>query len=159
MQPRTGPLVASDLQRVTDVVRALRDDVDVVLVLPHWGTQYTTRTVRDQRVVARRLVQAGADLVVGGHPHWVQGVESLPGGLVVYSLGNFVFDMDTMRETQEGAVLELTYWGTELKAAELVPVVIGRDFAPRVARGERATVILDRIWSASGGPLRGSHAR
>jgi poly-gamma-glutamate synthesis protein (capsule biosynthesis protein) len=159
MQPRTGPLVASDLQRVTDVVRALRDKVDVVLVLPHWGTQYTTRTVRDQRVVARRLVRAGADLVVGGHPHWVQGVESLPGGLVVYSLGNFVFDMDFMRETQEGAILELTYWGSKLKVAELVPVVIGPDFAPRVARGERATAILDRIWSASGGPLRGSHAR
>jgi poly-gamma-glutamate capsule biosynthesis protein CapA/YwtB (metallophosphatase superfamily) len=159
MQPRTGPLNVSDLQRVTDVVRALRDEVDVVLVLPHWGTQYTTRTVRDQRVVARRLVRAGADLVVGGHPHWVQGVESLHGGLVVYSLGNFVFDMDSTRETQEGAVLELTYWGTELKAAELVPVVIGREFAPRVARGERAPAILDRIWSASGGPLRGSHAR
>ena len=158
MQPRTGPLNVSDLQRVTDVVRGLRDEVDVVLVLPHWGTQYTTQTVRDQRVVARRLVQAGADLVVGGHPHWVQGVESLSGGLVVYSLGNFVFDMDSTRETQEGAVLELTYWGTELKAAELVPVVIGRDFAPRVARGERAAAILDRIWSASGGPLRGSHA-
>jgi poly-gamma-glutamate synthesis protein (capsule biosynthesis protein) len=110
-------------------------------------------------VVARHLVRAGADLVVGGHPHWVQGVESLPGGLVVYSLGNFVFDMDFMRETQEGVVLELTYWGTELKAAELIPVVIGRDFAPRVARGERASAILDRIWSASGAPLSGSHAR
>ena len=158
MQPRTGPLNRSDLERVTDVVRGLRDEVDVVLVLPHWGTQYTTQTVQDQRGVARRLVQAGADLVVGGHPHWVQGVQSLPGGLVVYSLGNFVFDMDFSRETQEGAVLELTYWGTDLKAAELVPVVIGRDFAPRVARGERAAAILDRIWSASDRPLRGSHA-
>jgi poly-gamma-glutamate capsule biosynthesis protein CapA/YwtB (metallophosphatase superfamily) len=127
-------------------------------VLPHWGTQYTTRTVRDQRVVARRLVRAGADIVVGGHPHWLQGVESFRDGLVVYSLGNFVFDMDSRRETQEGAVLELTYWGSELKAAQLAPVVIGRDFAPRVARGQRAAAILDRIWSASGAPLRGSHA-
>ena len=158
MRPRTGPLDAADLQRVTDVVRELRDQVDVVLVLPHWGTQYTTRTVRDQRVVARRLVRAGADLVVGGHPHWVQGVESLRDGLVVYSLGNFVFDMDFMRETQEGAVLELTYWGDQLKAAELVPIVIGRGFAPRVARGPRAAAILDRVWSASGAPLGGSHA-
>ena len=89
----------------------------------------------------------------------MQGVESLPGGLVIYSLGNFVFDMDSTRETQEGAFLELTYWCTVLKAAELVPLVIGPDFAPRVARGERATAVLDRIWSASGGPLRGSYAR
>jgi poly-gamma-glutamate synthesis protein (capsule biosynthesis protein) len=69
MQPRTGPLVRSDLDRVLDIVRGLRERVDVVLVLPHWGTQYTTRTVRDQRVVARALVRAGADAVVGGHPH------------------------------------------------------------------------------------------
>lgn len=159
MQPRTGPLVPADLDRVADIVRDLRPQVDVVLVLPHWGTQYTHRTVRDQRVVARALVDAGADLVVGGHPHWVQGVESVPGGLVAYSLGNFVFDMDFSRTTQEGAVLELTFWDGHLKSARLVPVVIGADFAPRVARGPRGDAILQDVWAASGRPLRGSHAR
>ena len=158
MQPRTGPLVATDLARVTGIVRGLRGRVDVILVLPHWGTQYTTRTVRDQRVVARALVAAGADLVVGTHPHWVQGVESVRGSLVAYSLGNFVFDMDFSRRTQEGAVLELTYWGSALKESRLVPVVIGPDFAPRVSSGRRAEVILDRVWAASGPPLGGSHA-
>ena len=74
----------------------------MVLVLPHWGTQYTHRTVRDQRVVARPLVRAGADVVVGGHPHWVQGMESVGDSLVAYSLGNFVFDMDFIAADQEG---------------------------------------------------------
>jgi poly-gamma-glutamate capsule biosynthesis protein CapA/YwtB (metallophosphatase superfamily) len=73
MRPRTGPLVRADLDRVTNIVRDLDARVDVVIVLPHWGTQYTTRTVRDQRTVARALVRAGADVVIGGHPHWVQG--------------------------------------------------------------------------------------
>jgi poly-gamma-glutamate synthesis protein (capsule biosynthesis protein) len=128
------------------------------MVLPHWGTQYTRATVRDQRVVARELVDAGADVVAGGHPHWVQGVEVVRGGLVAYSLGNFVFDMDFSRQTQEGAVLELTFWGSELKGARLVPVVIGADFAPRLARGPRGDGILADIWAASGRPLRGTHA-
>ena len=44
--------------------------------------------------MARRLVAAGADLVVGGHPHWVQGVDVVAGVPVLHSLGNFVFDMD-----------------------------------------------------------------
>jgi poly-gamma-glutamate synthesis protein (capsule biosynthesis protein) len=158
MQPRTGPLVRSDLDRVAGIVGELRDRVDVVLVLPHWGTQYTTETVRDQRRVARALVRAGADVVVGGHPHWVQGIESLPGGLVAYSLGNFVFDMDFSRRTQEGIVLELTFWADELKAATPVPVVIGPDFAPRVARGARGEAVLDRLWQAGRSPLRGTHS-
>ena len=157
MQPRTGPLVPGDLDRVLDTVRALRPQVDVLMVLPHWGTQYTTRTVADQRRVGRALVGAGADLVVGGHPHWVQGVELHRGSLIAYSLGNYVFDMDFSRETQEGAFLELVFWGSELKAAELVPVRIGADFAPRVASGRAGQAILDRIWRASGRPLTGTH--
>lgn len=159
MRPRTGPLDQDDLDRVTGTVGDLRPKVDVVLVLAHWGTQYTHRTVRDQRVVARALVGAGADVVVGGHPHWVQGVEVVRGGYVAYSLGNFVFDMDFMRQTQEGAVLELAFWGTELKGARLVPYVIGPDFAPRVARGARGDAILADVRRASRRPLRGTHAR
>jgi poly-gamma-glutamate synthesis protein (capsule biosynthesis protein) len=158
MRPRTGRLRPADLRRVSDLVRDVRRAADVVLVVPHWGEQYTTRIWPDQRRVARALVRAGADLVVGGHPHWVQGVEALPGGLVYYSLGNFVFDMDFSRETQRGAVLELTLWDDELMSAELLPVVIGGDFAPRPAHGRQGQDILDRVWSASGRPLSGSHA-
>ncbi len=157
MQPRTGPLNRADLRRVTALVRDLRSKVDVVLVLPHWGTQYTTRTVRDQRVVARAMVEAGADVVIGGHPHWLQGVELHRGGLIAYSLGNYVFDMDFSRETQQGAFVELTFWGDVLKGAEFVPVRIGPDFAPRVAGSAPGRAILDRAWDASGRPLAGSH--
>ena len=110
MQPRTGPLDERDLRQVLGIVRRLDRQVDVVLVMPHWGTQYTHRTVGDQRAVARSLVRAGADVVAGGHPHWVQGVEAVGDGLIAYSLGNFVFDMDT-RADQRGLVLELTFWG------------------------------------------------
>jgi poly-gamma-glutamate synthesis protein (capsule biosynthesis protein) len=162
MQPRTGPLVPADLERVLGIVRRLRSEVDVVMVLPHWGTQYIHRTVPDQRRVARSLVRAGADIVAGGHPHWVQGVESVgpdQRGLVAYSLGNFVFDMDFMRKTQEGVVLELTFWGAVLRQARLVPVVIGPDFAPRFDDGPRGRSILADVWRASRPPLRGTHDR
>ena len=109
-------------------------------------------------MVARALVRAGADVVAGGHPHWVQGVEAVGDGLIAYSLGNFVFDMDFMQQTQEGFVLELTFWGATLKSARLVPYVIGADFAPRRAPGARGDAILADVWRASTAPLRGSHA-
>jgi poly-gamma-glutamate capsule biosynthesis protein CapA/YwtB (metallophosphatase superfamily) len=158
MQPRTGPLDHGDLDRVLRIVRRLDRQVDVVLVMPHWGTQYTHATVRDQRVVARALVRAGADVVAGGHPHWVQGVEAVGDGLVAYSLGNFVFDMDFMQQTQEGVLLELTFWDAELKNARLVPYVIGADFAPRAAPGARGAALLADVWRASAAPLGGTHA-
>ena len=142
MQPRTGPLNRSDLGRATAAVRALGRSVDVVIVLPHWGDQYTHRPVADQRTVGRALIDAGADLVVGGHPHWVQRAEVYKGRPLVHSLGNFVFDMDWEDEVREGVVLELAFTGPRLASARFVPYVIGTDFAPRWVSGGRATSIL-----------------
>jgi poly-gamma-glutamate synthesis protein (capsule biosynthesis protein) len=150
MPPRTGPLDRAQLRRFESAVRRLAGRVDVVVVMPHWGTQYTNRPEPVQRLVARRLVAAGAHVVVGGHPHWLQGVEMVRGRLVAHSLGNFVFDMDFMRETQEGAILEMTFWGDELKAAELVPYVMDDRFAPRVVTGRRAEGVLAVMRETSG---------
>jgi poly-gamma-glutamate synthesis protein (capsule biosynthesis protein) len=151
MPPRTGPLDQAALRRFEASVRRLGRRVDVVVAMPHWGTQYTNRPEPIQSRVARRLVRAGADVVVGGHPHWLQGVEIVRGRLVAHSLGNFVFDMDFMRETQEGAVLELTFWGAELKAAEFVPYVMDDRFAPRFVSGRRAEQVL-AVMRATSGP-------
>jgi poly-gamma-glutamate capsule biosynthesis protein CapA/YwtB (metallophosphatase superfamily) len=153
MPPRTGPLSRSDLAHVSRLVRRLAARVDVVVVLPHWGTQYTHRPEPVQRQVARQLVRSGADLVVGGHPHWVQGVDLVRRAVVVHSLGNFVFDMDFMTETQQGVVLEATFWGDTLKAVDLVPYRIDGDFAPRRVRGPQAADILADVWGSSSGPF------
>jgi poly-gamma-glutamate capsule biosynthesis protein CapA/YwtB (metallophosphatase superfamily) len=153
MQPRTGPLDQADLRRMKRAVHLLAGEVDVVIVLPHWGQQYTHQAVPDQRRVGRTLVAAGADLVVGGHPHWTQGLQLYRGDLIVQSLGNFVFDMDFSKETREGAMLELVFWDDDLKAARLVPYVIGSDFAPRMAGAHRADAILKDIWAVSSSPF------
>ncbi|KHL17772.1 UNVERIFIED_CONTAM: hypothetical protein LK11_10090 [Mumia flava] len=153
MPPRTGPLDRDRLRRLAAQVRTLSGRVDTVVVLAHWGTQYTNVPEPVQSRVARRLADAGADLVVGGHPHWLQGWENAGGTLVVHSLGNTVFDMDFQQRTQEGALLEVVLWDGELKAADLVPYVIGSDdFTPRVVRGSRARTVLETAWETSTGP-------
>lgn len=153
MRPRTGPLSPTDLRRLTRTIDRLTDRVDIVIALPHWGDQYTNVPVSDQRRVGRAMVDAGADLVVGGHPHWVQGVQTHRGRLIVHSLGNFVFDMDFMTENEEGVLLELVWWGSELMSAQFVPYVIDDDFTPRLASGPRADDTLDRLWEASDPPF------
>lgn len=106
-----------------------------------------------QREAAAAFAAAGADLVVGGHPHWVQGWETIGSTLVVHSLGNFVFDMDFMRETQEGVFLEVVTWDGAVKAVEPVTYVIGDDFAPRLASAERAAPILALMRETSAPPF------
>lgn len=157
MPPRTGPLVRADLDRVARVIERAGQQADAVVVLPHWGDQYTHTPWPSQRVVARELVAAGADLVVGGHPHWVQGVDAVDGVPVLHSLGNFVFDMFWEPQTLEGVVLETTWWGGELKAIRLVPYAMDTvRFAPRPVGGGRAADILADVWSASTGPFSGA---
>ncbi len=142
MPPRTGPLNRDDLAHVAAAVRRLEERVDVVVVLPHWGTQYTHVAEPVQSRVGRRLVDAGADLVVGGHPHWVQGLERYGGAVIAHSLGNFVFDMDFMEQTMEGVTLTARFRGDRLRGVELTPYRLDATFTPRRVTGPGATAIL-----------------
>lgn len=153
MPPRTGPLNTGDLDHVAGVVRQAENSADVVIVVPHWGGNYTRTVDPAQRTVARRLVAAGADLIVGGHPHWVQGAERIRGVPVFYSLGNFIFDMDFMTETMEGVFLETTWRGDRLQKVR--PVAYRLDpvsFAPRVVKSAAAAAIFEPLRPPGGAP-------
>ena len=130
-QPGTAPLSAQSLAEVeADIARA-RSLADVVIVLPHWGVEYAAEPTADQRAWAAALVGAGADLVIGNHPHLVQAVEGFPsGGVVAYALGNFVFDQGP-KETRFGAVFEATFQGRSLAHWQLLPVRIYDLYQPR----------------------------
>jgi poly-gamma-glutamate capsule biosynthesis protein CapA/YwtB (metallophosphatase superfamily) len=80
------------------------------LVIPymHWGWEHEPEACARQRDLARRMIDAEADVVIGGHPHVTQGVEEYRGRLIVYSLWNFVFDGFREPEAREGWVLRLT---------------------------------------------------
>lgn len=152
MPPRTGPLQRADLDHVLGVVRRLEQRVDVVVALPHWGTQYTHAAEPIQSQVGRELVRAGADLVVGGHPHWVQGLEPVGDAVIAHSLGNFVFDMDFSEQTMEGATLTARFRGDRLVGVELGPYRMDpADFAPRPVRGDAAAAILADVSAHSRG--------
>jgi poly-gamma-glutamate synthesis protein (capsule biosynthesis protein) len=102
-----------------------------------------------QRQIAGIAALAGAQLIVGNHPHRVQAYERLGDTFVAYALGNFVFDQDWSLETQQGAMLEVTFRGTRLAATRYLPVRIYDVHQPRPAPSEEAAQILQRIEDAS----------
>ena len=148
MPPRTGPLSEEDIARVTDAVRGLRARADVIVVYPHWGTQYVHEPVPEQRDVGRRLVEAGATAVIGSHPHWVQGMDLHQGRLIAHSLGNFVFDMTFSTQVQQGMALELVFWGDRPMAARLWPYRDRRPLRPRWLDGDRRPTASSPTYGA-----------
>jgi poly-gamma-glutamate synthesis protein (capsule biosynthesis protein) len=90
--PTTAGTAWSDDSAVVADIAAARTQADLVVVYPHWGLEYHTQPSDRQQTLARKMIDAGADLVVGGHPHVTQTVEYYRDRLIVYSLGNFVFD-------------------------------------------------------------------
>lgn len=89
------------------VARARLAGADLVVALPHWGDEWNFNATADQRAAARDLVEAGFDLVVGGHGHVLAAPELVAGRLVAYSLGNFVCDFSDWR-ARTGALLAVT---------------------------------------------------
>lgn len=77
---------------LTPIIEKEDRDGQFVIVYPHWGEEYIAEPQDGQRELAKLMVEAGADLIIGSHPHVVQGIESIDGVPVIYSLGNFVFD-------------------------------------------------------------------
>ncbi len=80
---------------------------DLQVVYVHWGEEYALRQNSNQRSVATKYIEYGADLIIGHHPHVVQGIEVIEGVPVFYSLGNYIFDQYFSKDVQEGLVVLL----------------------------------------------------
>jgi hypothetical protein len=139
-------------------IAAARRQADLVIVSVHWGVEYQSLPTVQQRALARQMATAGADLIIGHHPHVVQPVEWVQGQgrehptLVAYSLGNFVFDMGFSPEVMQSALLVCEVSREGLLAFGLLPI----QMAPwRVvpADAANARAVLSRLLLNMPGPL------
>jgi capsule synthesis protein PGA_cap len=147
-RPGAAPL---DLKRCrADIAKARAAGAGVVIVLPHWGVEYTSRPTALQRRQAAALVGAGADVVLGSHSHWAGALEAIGHGVVVYSLGNFIFDLPRSEQTDEGLIVELTFLGRRLAQIDIHPTIeLDRSQPNLLDRAADGRVVLDRVRLAS----------
>jgi poly-gamma-glutamate synthesis protein (capsule biosynthesis protein) len=119
-------------------IAAARAQSDVVICSAHWGVEFVRHPSREEEELGRRWVDAGADLVLGHHPHVARRVERYGRGVIAYSLGNFVFDQVWNRWLRTGLLLRAVLSRAGVTGIETQLIGIGDDYQPHRLDGPAA---------------------
>lgn len=163
----SGPSV--DREALKAVIQHARSQADVVVVQFHWGKEYERQPMTapgvapdDPIELGHLAIDAGADLVIGNHPHWVQGVEIYNGHLITYAHGNYVFDQVNCYpgigadygtycsdDTRTSVIGTYTFVDNHLVAATWKPTYIDTNLQTQWADADRAAQVLKTMEDAS----------
>ncbi|GBF72866.1 hypothetical protein PA598K_01143 [Paenibacillus sp. 598K] len=149
---REGVAETYDPSRAVRAIKAANEQADLVIVMVHWGKERVDRPLDYQRQLARDYVDAGADLVIGSHPHVLQGFEQYNGKWIAYSLGNFIFNMTATPATADTGVLDARCTRSGDCKLKLHPMRQVKS-QPKPLVGEEAAALLQRISSISYGAV------
>ncbi len=136
---------------VTEQVAALRQKTDAVVFLCHCGTEYAAGANAMQKEVSHAAIDAGASLVIGHHPHVPQPVEAYKNGLIIYSLGNLVFDQLQSGNRNVSALAEVKLTGANVVSLKLVPYQIFEYGQPRLTTDTAAKDAVWKLFNLPGG--------
>ena len=114
----SGLFTTYDAAALVEQIQKAEESCDFTVVYVHWGIEKNTQPEEYQKTLARQYIDAGADAVIGAHPHVLQGIEFYQGKPIFYSLGNFIFS----NGAYETMLVELTVGGTETEI-RLIPCV------------------------------------
>jgi len=154
-----------DLNRLVETLRSVKDEVDVAVVSIHWGQSWQPMVFDYQVQVAHTLIDNGADIIMGHGPHVLHGIEAYNKRIIFYSLGHFIYhtsqpghvrglaslpDSGLKRASaepyrwrfHETAIGKIVLDGSQIKHAEIIPVMLDQNGNPVVAEGESCTSIL-----------------
>ncbi|WP_338786908.1 CapA family protein [Metabacillus sp. FJAT-53654] len=141
-------------------IKALREnDVEIILVHYHWGDEKQYVPNEEQKSLARYTIDSGADLILGHHPHVVQGIEEYKGKFIVYSLGNFMFGGNRNPSDKDTFVFQQIFHLkngdlTNKKEINIIPFSISsvsnrNDYQPTVLSGSESDRVLQKIIDVS----------
>lgn len=126
---RPGIIGAYDphVEEILNKIKQVKDKTDALVVSIHWGKELNTEPRKEEINLAKKMIDAGADIIMGHHPHVLQGIEIYNGKPIFYSLGNFVFG--TQKElTSDTMIGQVNFLDGEIKNIEIIPcrIMVGR---------------------------------
>jgi poly-gamma-glutamate synthesis protein (capsule biosynthesis protein) len=152
----TSIYVPLDLDAMREAVQELRREVDVVIVAAHWGDEYVrlpqpapSTPNQDPLDLAHAIIDAGADLIIGNHAHWVQPVEIYDGKLITYGHGNFIFDQMFSYDTRVSVIGRYTFYDDTLIGVEFIPTAVENYAQPVPLEGDAAQDVIDMMRTSS----------
>jgi gamma-polyglutamate biosynthesis protein CapA len=131
-------------KKLAKEVEQARKKCDFLIVSFHWGKEFDFYPGEEQKTIAHLSIDSGADIVIGHHPHVLQGLEMYKGKPVFYSLGNFVFDNQIPEGTDQTLIVKLDIKNKRYNGLELTPVKID-NCRPGIAENDEAKTILERF--------------
>ena len=133
-------------------ISKLRKEVDILVISLHWGIEYVFYPSPEQQKLARTFIDNGADLIIGHHPHVIQGIEKYKDKLVVYSLGNCNFGVEQDKNYEGaniGVILSVEFSKEGIKNYGLIPIEIDSNYIPHLLTGSENLKMLKFIEKIS----------
>jgi poly-gamma-glutamate synthesis protein (capsule biosynthesis protein) len=130
-------------------IKALAGQVDLVVVSVHWGEEFVPHPSPGEILLARQMVEAGAAIILGHHPHVLRGIERYRDAIICYSLGNFVFDMVWDERTNNTCIVDISCDKHSILSNEVISVRINNEFQPELARDSQAAHIRSQLQRLS----------
>jgi len=120
--------IKKEIWRIKNSSSHSEQAADIVIISFHWGDEYQIHSNKIQQNIAHALIDAGADLIIGHHPHSVQEIESYRNGWIAYSLGNFIFDQNFSKETQQGLILKVKIQNKKIVEVKPIKIKFSKTF-------------------------------
>jgi len=133
---------------LVELIETEKKNDSFVIVFPHWGNEYQPTHSKAQENLAHKWIDAGADFIIGSHPHVVQDAEVYKGKPIFYSLGNLIFDQTFSKPTQRGLIVAGEILPNKIKLV-IMPTVT-KNLQPELLRGEEKVEIINQIKKGLG---------
>ena len=136
------------------LIKNLKKKTDIVIVYFHWGIERDKKPQSSQRKLAKQVLNCGVDLIVGSHPHVLQGIETYKGKKIVYSLGNFCFGGNKNPSDKDTMIYQHTFMLNNKKIVKqkckIIPCMITskksrNNYQPTIVKGKDAKRVLKKV--------------